>query len=68
MSRNSALRLSANIFRRFIYARYSRAKAAGNDVEKITLKGKVFAGGVNDAGEIANHPALKQAYELGLKA
>lgn len=35
------------------------AKEAGNDVEKITLKGKVFAGGVNDAGEIANHPALK---------
>lgn len=44
------------------------AKEAGNDVEKITLKGKVFAGGVNDAGEIANHPALKQAYKLGLKA
>jgi len=36
--------------------------------DRCTLKGKVFAGGVNDAGEIANHPALKQAYKLGLKA
>ena len=35
---------------------------------RCSRKGKVFAGGVNDAGEIANHPSLQQAYELGLKA
>lgn len=24
-----------------------------------------FAGGVNDVGEIAGHPALEQAYQMG---
>ena len=29
------------------------------------LVGTVFAGGVNGAGEIAGHPALEQAYQMG---
>ena len=33
--------------------------------EKAEIKGRVFAGGVNDGGEIADHPALKQAYKFG---
>ena len=33
--------------------------------EKARLAGTVFAGGVTTVGEIQNHPALKQAYELG---
>lgn len=33
--------------------------------EKARLAGTVFAGGVTSAGEIAGHPALKKAYELG---
>lgn len=33
--------------------------------EKARLAGTVFAGGVTAVGEIQNHPALKQAYELG---
>ena len=33
--------------------------------EKCRLVGKVFAGGVNDPGEITNHPALTEAYEMG---
>lgn len=33
--------------------------------EKAQLKGTVFAGGVDRAGEIADHPALKEAYEMG---
>lgn len=32
---------------------------------KSRLAGKVFAGGVTDPGEIQNHPALKEAYEMG---
>ena len=32
--------------------------------EKVRLAGTVFAGGVTAVGEIQNHPALKQAYEL----
>lgn len=36
--------------------------------ERATLAGVVFAGGVNDAGEIAGHPALAQAYETGKRA
>lgn len=36
--------------------------------ERCSLKCTVFAGGVTDVGEIKNHPALKQAYEMGLKA
>ncbi len=32
---------------------------------KAELKGTVFAGGVNDIGDILGHPALKKAYELG---
>ena len=35
--------------------------------EKCRLAGTVFAGGVNDPGEIAGHPALKKAYEKGAK-
>lgn len=33
--------------------------------EKSTLKGVVFAGGVNEKGEIAGHKALKEAFEMG---
>ena len=32
---------------------------------KSHLAGKVFAGGVTDPGEIQNHPALREAYEMG---
>ena len=32
---------------------------------RCTLAGTVFAGGVNDVGEIAGHPALEQAYRMG---
>ena len=32
---------------------------------RCTLVGTVFAGGVNGAGEIAGHPALEQAYQMG---
>ena len=35
--------------------------------EKAHLAGTVFAGGVNEAGEIEGHPALKEAYEMGKK-
>lgn len=34
--------------------------------EKAKLQGIVFAGGVNDRGDIAGHKALKEAYEMGL--
>ena len=33
--------------------------------DRAKLAGSVFAGGVNDAGEIAGHPVLKKAYEMG---
>ena len=33
--------------------------------DRAKLAGSVFAGGVNDVGEIADHPALKKAYEMG---
>lgn len=33
--------------------------------EKACLAGTVFAGGVNDPGEIAGHPSLKSAYDMG---
>ena len=33
--------------------------------EKAELAGTVFAGGVNDAGEIKEHPVVKAAYEMG---
>lgn len=33
--------------------------------EKSHLAGTVFAGGVTSVGDIKEHPALKQAYELG---
>lgn len=33
--------------------------------EKARLAGSVFAGGVNDAGEIEGHPSLKVAYDMG---
>ncbi|MDD4847877.1 MAG: flavodoxin family protein [Bacteroidales bacterium] len=36
--------------------------------EKSTLKGIVFAGGVNNIGEIAEHKALKEAFEMGRKS
>ncbi|ADV44951.1 flavodoxin family protein [Bacteroides helcogenes] len=32
---------------------------------KATLQKVVFAGGVNDKGDIEGHPSLKEAYELG---
>lgn len=35
--------------------------------EKCRLAGKVFAGGVNDPGEIVGHPALDEAYAMGAK-
>lgn len=35
--------------------------------EKANLKKTIFAGGVNDAGDIKGHSALKEAYEAGLK-
>ncbi|MCM1544865.1 MAG: flavodoxin family protein [Ruminococcus sp.] len=33
--------------------------------EKAQLKGTVFAGGVNDAGEIDGHKSLKTAFDMG---
>lgn len=33
--------------------------------EKTRLAGTVFAGGVTAVGDIANHPALEEAYNLG---
>ena len=33
--------------------------------EQAQLKGTVFAGGVTATGEIAGHPALQKAYEMG---
>lgn len=33
--------------------------------EKARLAGTVFGGGVNDAGDIQGHEALRQAYEAG---
>ena len=33
---------------------------------RCTLAGTVFAGGVNDLGEIAGHPALEQARRMGM--
>lgn len=35
--------------------------------ERARLAGKVFAGGVTDAGEIAGHPALKEAFDMGAR-
>lgn len=35
--------------------------------EKAQLAGTIFAGGVNYAGEIAEHHALKEAYDMGKK-
>ena len=32
---------------------------------RASLAGTVFAGGLNDEGEIAGHPALKKAYDMG---
>lgn len=36
--------------------------------EKANLKKTIFAGGVNDAGDIKGHSALKEAYESGKQA
>lgn len=33
--------------------------------DRCELAGTVFAGGVTDVGEIAEHPAMKQAYQTG---
>ncbi len=33
--------------------------------DKASLAGTVFAGGVNDTGEIDGHPSLKKAYAMG---
>lgn len=35
--------------------------------ERARLAGTVFAGGVTDPGEIAGHPSLETAYEMGNK-
>lgn len=35
--------------------------------EQAQLKGEVFAGGVSGQGEVAGHPAVAQAYEMGKK-
>lgn len=36
--------------------------------EKAILAGTVFAGGVNDSGEIAGHIALEKAFQMGKNA
>lgn len=36
--------------------------------ERARMAGSVFAGGVNEAGEITGHPALQGAYHMGRKA
>ncbi len=36
--------------------------------ERAELKGVVFAGGVNDIGDIKDHSALQKAYEMGKNA
>ena len=52
---------------------YVDEKAAGgvqgwvDCFEKAEFKGKVFAGNVNDQGDIEGHKALNEAYELGKK-
>ena len=33
--------------------------------ERCELAGTVFAGGVNDVGDIAGHPALEKSYQMG---
>ena len=33
--------------------------------ERCELAGTVFAGGVNGVGDIAGHPALEKAYQMG---
>ena len=35
--------------------------------ERCKLAGTVFAGGVNDVGDIAGHPALEKAYQMGME-
>ncbi len=35
--------------------------------EKANLSKTIFAGGVNDAGDINGHIALQEAYETGMK-
>lgn len=32
---------------------------------RCTLAGTVFAGGVNEVGDITGRPALEQAYQMG---
>lgn len=34
--------------------------------DRLEMKGVVFAGGVNEKGDIEGHPALAEAYRLGL--
>ncbi len=36
--------------------------------ERARLAGSVFAGGVNNAGEMEGHPALQTAYKMGKQA
>ena len=36
--------------------------------DRASLRSTVFAGGVNDAGDIAGHPALEKAYQIGKQA
>ena len=33
--------------------------------EHAPLRGTVFAGGVNDPGDVSGHPSLQMAYEMG---
>ena len=35
--------------------------------EKCKLAGTVFAGGVNDPGEIDGHPSVRKAFDMGAK-
>lgn len=35
--------------------------------DKLEMKGVAFAGGVNEKGDIEGHPALAEAYRLGLE-
>ena len=35
--------------------------------ERCELAGTVFAGGVNSVGDIAGHPALEKAYQMGME-
>lgn len=78
LDRSNSLFSSEYAFREIYFL--SSAAEEGNDIderaihglegwiacyEKAYLAGTVFAGGVNDAGEIEGHPSLKRAYDMG---